>query len=508
MKKLLLLGFVLSTIAIYAQPDTEVYLLDISQKDGQIEFSNPRNISNNPGYDNQPYFYDENSVVLAATREQQTDILKFNILEGSTSTWLTDTPGGSEYSPLRIPKSSDISAIRLDIDGLQRLYKYNLSDSSSTVLLKGAKIGYHLWCASDLLVATILVDNSMDLIVSDLTGEGKYTTLQKNVGRSLHKIPNTDLISYVSKENSREWVLKSLDLVTGASEKIVDLENTEDICWLPDGTLLIGKDKSLYKYDPKTDGDWVALQSFIDKNINNISRLAVNESATRMAFVAETSPEKIVQKQVEAFNARNLNEFADCYTEDVVVSNFPNELLYTSNETLKSNYERFYSKTPKIEVEVTKRISIGTTVIDEESVTIGNKTQRQVAIYEVKGGLIATMTFIHQNALYSFTEEIVQQQLEAYNARDIEGFVNTYSEAVKLYDFPNKKTSEGKEKLRGSYTGFFDATPDLHCEIINRIVIGNKVIDEESITVNGNNFRAVAIYEVENDKIAKVTFLR
>ena len=203
-----------------------------------------------------------------------------------------------------------------------------------------------------------------------------------------------------------------------------------------------------------------------------------------------------------------MNEFAACYTEDVVVSNFPNELLYTSNETLKSNYGRFYSKTPTIAVEVTKRISIGTTVIDEELVTIGDKTHRQVAIYEIRGGLIATMTFIHQNALYSVTEEIVQQQLDAYNARDIDGFLDTYSEAVELYDFPNKMTSQGKEKLKESYSGFFDATPDLHCEIIDRIVIGNKVIDEESITVNGDNFRAVVLYEVENDKIAKVTFLR
>ena len=118
------------------------------------------------------------------------------------------------------------------------------------------------------------------------------------------------------------------------------------------------------------------------------------------------------------------------------------------------------------------------------------------------------MTFIHQNALYSVTEEIVQQQLDAYNARDIDGFLDTYSEAVELYDFPNKMTSQGKEKLKESYSGFFDATPDLHCEIIDRIVIGNKVIDEESITVNGDNFRAVVLYEVENDKIAKVTFLR
>ncbi|UWX53709.1 hypothetical protein NYZ99_11155 [Maribacter litopenaei] len=62
--------------------------------------------------------------------------------------------------------------------------------------------------------------------------------------------------------------------------------------------------------------------------------------------------------------------------------------------------------------------------------------------------------------------------------------------------------------MRKGYDGFFKSTSDLHCEIKNRMIIGNKVIDEEEVTANGNTFSAVAIYEVENGKIAKVTFVR
>ena len=65
-----------------------------------------------------------------------------------------------------------------------------------------------------------------------------------------------------------------------------------------------------------------------------------------------------------------------------------------------------------------------------------------------------------------------------------------------------------KRPLRTGYTDFFKSTPDLHCEIKNRIIISNTVIDEEEITANGNTFKAVVIYEVENGKIAKVTFVR
>ena len=78
---------------------------------------------------------------------------------------------------------------------------------------------------------------------------------------------------------------------------------------------------------------------------------------------------------------------------------------------------------------------------------------------------------------------------------------------VKVYNFPNQLSYEGIEKMRESYAPFFEQTPDLRCEIQKRIIIGNKVIDEELVTVNGNQFNAVAIYEVENGKIAKVTFV-
>ncbi len=508
MKYIPCLGLLFFISQLFAQPDTEVHLVDLEISNGEIKLSNPRNISNNQGYDNQPSFYDENTVLFASTRAGQTDILKFNILEGSTASWLTDTPTGSEYSPFRIPESNAISAIRLDLDGLQRLYEYNTENDSTKVVVKGAKIGYYLWYTPDMLVATVLVENRMDLIVSFLEDEGKFTTVQKNVGRSLLSIPNTDLVSYISKENSENWELKSLNPATGATKKITDLGNTADICWLPDGTLIAGKGNALYKFHPKNDETWSLLQRFPNKNITNITRLAVNQNATRLVFVAEPSPENIVQKQVEAFNARNLNDFAACYSEDVVVGNFPNDIQYEGNETLKSNYERFYSKTPQVHVKIVKRFSIGTMVIDEELVTIGDKTHQQVALYKVKNGLISSMTFIHQNALYSAAEEIVKQQLDAYNSRDIEAFLATYSEDIKLYEYPNKLTEEGQDALRNSYEAFFERTPDLNCEIKNRIVIGNKVIDQEYLTMNGNNFDAVLIYEVASGKISKVTVVK
>lgn len=105
-------------------------------------------------------------------------------------------------------------------------------------------------------------------------------------------------------------------------------------------------------------------------------------------------------------------------------------------------------------------------------------------------------------------ETVVQRQLNAYNARNLEAFLDTYSDDIELYDFPNRLTQKGKEEMRKRYGPRFESTPNLYCELVNRIVMGNTVIDQEKVRVGSNTIRAVAIYEVNQGKIRKVTFVR
>lgn len=106
-------------------------------------------------------------------------------------------------------------------------------------------------------------------------------------------------------------------------------------------------------------------------------------------------------------------------------------------------------------------------------------------------------------------EQLVQRQLEAYNARDVARFAATYAPDVELFDFPTKPQLTGRDKLTESYTKFFAWAPQVHCTILSRTVLGNKVIDHERVTglPNGRVLEAVAIYEVENGLIRRVTFV-
>ncbi|HDZ14017.1 MAG TPA: steroid delta-isomerase, partial [Pricia sp.] len=207
-------------LSVAAQTNTEVYLLDVKTVDGKTEILNPRNISNNEGYDNQPSFYDGETILFSSTRNGQTDIARYDIPSDSVS-WITDTASGSEYSPLKIPGKNSISAIRLDTTGLQRLYEYSIWDGSSTELLKDLPVAYHVWYSKDIVVSSVLGDTHMNLVVSNLA-DAKNRIIEQNVGRSLHKIPDTDLISFISKENT-PWEIRSLNPTTGEIKKITDM---------------------------------------------------------------------------------------------------------------------------------------------------------------------------------------------------------------------------------------------------------------------------------------------
>lgn len=489
-------------MSIYAQSNTEVFLVDITSSNEKLELVNLKNISKNDGYDNQPSFYDANTIVFSSTRNGQTDIKSYKIDSGKNS-WITNTSFGSEYSPLKIPNSEAISAIRLDNSELQRLYSYDLATGTSKVLLKDLKVGYHVWFNSTILVSTVLVDDRMDLVVSNLKDNTNFT-VAKNVDRSLHKIPNAGLISFISNENNASTI-KSLDPISGNIKTIKSLPiPIKDICWLTNNIVLIPNGKTIAQFNTTNDTIRV-LYSFTEEEINEISRISVSPDNKQLVLVSEESPKIIVQKQVEALNQGNLENFTSCYSENVVVKNFPNDTLYIGNSELKSNYKKFFSNNANSNVKVVKRISNRNIVIDEELVTINGKEYHQVALYEIKNGTISSMSFIKGKQSSPEVEAIVQKQFDTWNAKDIDNFVKTFSDDIKVYEYQNTLYVDGQKQLYDLFSELFTQSPDLLCEISNRIIIGNIVIDKELISDKNDTHEAIVLYEVEKGKIFRMT---
>ena len=74
--------------------------------------------------------------------------------------------------------------------------------------------------------------------------------------------------------------------------------------------------------------------------------------------------------------------------------------------------------------------------------------------------------------------DVVQRQVEAYNARDLDRFVSAYSETIAIFRMPSTEPIiSGKVELAKFYSTQRFNLPGLHAEIVNRIALGNKVID-------------------------------
>ena len=104
----------------------------------------------------------------------------------------------------------------------------------------------------------------------------------------------------------------------------------------------------------------------------------------------------------------------------------------------------------------------------------------------------------------------VEEQLLAYNARDLERFIETYSTDVVIQDGADNLLMRGHDQMREKYGALFKASPGLHCRIASRMRIGKYVVDEEEVTgVRGSPtpMRAIVVYRIEEAKIVHVRML-
>ncbi|MEO7963142.1 MAG: hypothetical protein ABIT38_04440 [Gemmatimonadaceae bacterium] len=273
----------------YAQtpPQPDVWLASLSVSGLKVVIGSARNITARPGYDNQPSFsLDGRTLFYTSTRDDaQADIYRFDVKTARTAR-VTATAPESEYSATVMPSGDAISVIRVERDSTQRLWRVPLDGSESTVILAGIKpVGYHAW-ADEHTLALFVLGNPATLQLAD-TRTGKGDTVAVNIGRSLHRIPGTHDISFVSKARpDGAWVM-ALNVKTRQTRQLALLpKGTEDYAWLADGRLIAGDGSTLVVYDPHGPSAWRVVADFASAGATGITRLAVSPKSDRIAFVA------------------------------------------------------------------------------------------------------------------------------------------------------------------------------------------------------------------------------
>ena len=107
------------------------------------------------------------------------------------------------------------------------------------------------------------------------------------------------------------------------------------------------------------------------------------------------SVEAPVQRQLEAYNAHDLDRFVAEYSDDILVFRPPAaEPVISGKRAFAEHYARNRFNLPELHATVVSRIVSGDIVVDHEQVTgLPDGPRAAVAVYRVKQGRIAAVWF-------------------------------------------------------------------------------------------------------------------
>lgn len=298
MMRLLLTVLAFALLPTQAPPATEVYLAPLTVDGKKFSVGTPENISNSPGYDNQPFFSpDGQSLYFTSARGDvaskcgtpQTDVYRFDLGSRAVAR-ITDTPD-CEYSPTVTPDGKHLSVIQVEPDGTQRLWKFTTEGRSPSVVLDDIEpVGYHAWL-SETRLALFVLGRPATLQVADTT-TGKAFIVAKDIGQSIVQIPGggVSFVQQAGEDDARTLTISQVTLVNGKAVvkpliSAVPGARQVHVAWTPDRTLLMAHGGSLHAWHWGAQA-WETVADLSPLGLRNVTRLAVSPKGDRIAFVA------------------------------------------------------------------------------------------------------------------------------------------------------------------------------------------------------------------------------
>lgn len=282
--------FLFVTIAFFtsvnAQNDnSEVFVIDLGNSDGKITVSNPVNISNSPGYDNQPSFgIGGKSVLFTSARNGKNPDIYEYVLASMTLNQITDSIE-SEYTP-RVQDENTITFVREGEGQEMSVFAFDRASKAIAYALKNKEpVAYYDWNSVGGALVWIRYA-SMAHYVHPSKNTNIFVTDQV-LPSTPHNIPGTLKFSFLHRQGNDEVWIKEYDPETRTVRPIVQPKDEKvDYCWMPDGSILMGSGTKLYRYHEKADMEWKMLADLSEFGLKKITRLAASKDGKKIAVVS------------------------------------------------------------------------------------------------------------------------------------------------------------------------------------------------------------------------------
>jgi len=264
-------------------PQSNIYHFTMTKVSNNYRLKSPQFLTqfNKDGYNNQPSYFDDKEIYFTTDYydKEQTEIAKFDLFD-NTLTRITYTPE-KEYSPIQLKGKEAFSVVRVESDNTTQtlsVYPIDGIGYAKRYMNNTNNIGYHQWLDGETVALFLVEAPHHNLAIADAISERRKIVLDK-VGRCLDTDKAGNLI-FVHKMYENEWYLKSYNVLTNKSTKIIEtLKGSEDFEVLNDGSFLMGSKSELYRYRPGSVGGWELISDLADYGISNISRIAARKNS-------------------------------------------------------------------------------------------------------------------------------------------------------------------------------------------------------------------------------------
>lgn len=271
---------------VAAQGGTDIWIVPLHGEGSSLRLgATARNLTSRPGYDNQPFFAPDGTLYYTSIRDDaQADIYRI-ALPGGDITRVTATPE-SEYSPRPTPDGTGIMVVRVERDSVQRLWVFPVNGDPPRPLLPGlAPVGYYAWTTTGDLLTFVLGSPSTLRLASP--GSDSTTTLARNVGRSLQRVPGTDRVSVLIREPDTPGHLMTWEPgAAGLQSLTMAVPGSRDFAWTPAGTLLMARGRTIFGWKPGRE-EWETVGTLTAPGTGAATRLAVSPDGAWLAVVLD-----------------------------------------------------------------------------------------------------------------------------------------------------------------------------------------------------------------------------
>lgn len=283
-----------TTIPDSSPPDTDIYLARLNAGKAPLSISGIKPLVNYKGYDNQPAFLPDEDALLyvSAGASGKTDLWRIDLVTGQ-SEQITSSPERSEYSPRLMPGVEAISFIQENPAGdITELYARKYAGGAEEAIIALKPLGYYTLLQGGKIVLSFLRDEPPSLQRTE-QATGLTREIARNIGRALQTAPDGQSAFFTLAGEDGTHTLQRYDETRQSVDELFKLKgNAQDyaVFELPGskatGFLCTSNGRLYFRTDRADDG-WQEIADLAALGLNNVSRLAVNKRATRLALVTD-----------------------------------------------------------------------------------------------------------------------------------------------------------------------------------------------------------------------------